>query len=147
MTAGAENPGSFHVVQAAGGVVWRSGVNGIEAVAVHRPHYGDWSLPKGKIEGTESHLEAALREVEEETGLVCEPEVELSAHSYVDHRGRSKRVRWWAMRPVGGSLRPGNEVDDVRWFPVAEPELLDREADRLLLIDLTKHLERDGGMG
>lgn len=124
--------------------MWRTGAKGIEAVAVHRPHYDDWSLPKGKVEGPESHLEAALREVEEETGLVCEPEFELSSHSYVDHRGRSKLVRWWAMRPVGGALRPANEIDDVRWFPVAEPELLDYEADRLLLVDLAKHLEPDG---
>ena len=38
---------------------------------VHRPRYDDWSLPKGKAERGESADRTALREVEEETGLVC----------------------------------------------------------------------------
>ena len=38
---------------------------------VHRPRYDDWSLPKGKLDPGESFEEAALREVEEETGLRC----------------------------------------------------------------------------
>ena len=35
---------------------------------IHRPKYVDWSLPKGKLEEGEGWQEAALREVEEETG-------------------------------------------------------------------------------
>ncbi len=55
-------------VEAAGGVV----VDGDGRVClVHRPRYDDWSLPKGKLDAGESFEEAALREVEEETGLVC----------------------------------------------------------------------------
>ena len=37
---------------------------------VHRPRYDDWSLPKGKLDPGESWQEAAIREVEEETGVV-----------------------------------------------------------------------------
>ena len=39
---------------------------------IHRPKYMDWSLPKGKLEKGEDCKEAALREVEEETGFRCE---------------------------------------------------------------------------
>ena len=54
-------------IHAAGGVVVRDG----RIAVVHRPRYDDWSLPKGKLDAGESWEEAALREVEEETGLRC----------------------------------------------------------------------------
>jgi 8-oxo-dGTP diphosphatase len=40
-------------------------------VLVHRPQYDDWSFPKGKLVAGEDESSAALREVEEETGLRC----------------------------------------------------------------------------
>ena len=53
------------LIEAAGGVVVRDG----QVALVHRPRYDDWTLPKGKLDPGESFEEAALREVEEETGL------------------------------------------------------------------------------
>ena len=50
----------------------RDGADGPEVAVVHRPRYDDWSLPKGKLEPGEGWEQAALREVEEETGLRCE---------------------------------------------------------------------------
>ncbi len=55
-------------VEAAGGIVERDG----RIAVVHRPRYDDWSLPKGKLDRGETFEQAALREVHEETGLVCE---------------------------------------------------------------------------
>jgi 8-oxo-dGTP pyrophosphatase MutT (NUDIX family) len=100
----------------------RDGPNGREVVVVHRPKYDDWSLPKGKAYPDESDEACALREVEEETGLLCELGRELKSTSYRDARGRPKTVRYWEMRPVGGSLSPANEVDDARWVPLPEAE-------------------------
>ena len=54
-------------VLAAGGVVVRDD----KIAVVHRPKYDDWSLPKGKLDPGEGFEAAALREVEEETGLRC----------------------------------------------------------------------------
>ena len=63
-----------HVVEAAGGVLWRrcgGAPDGpIEVCLVHRPKYDDWSWPKGKLENNESHRHAAVREIGEETGQV-----------------------------------------------------------------------------
>src|SRR5205807_10525382 len=56
-------------VLAAGGLVWRPGEDGPEIAVVHRPKYDDWSLPKGKLDEGEDFEAAALREVQEETGL------------------------------------------------------------------------------
>jgi 8-oxo-dGTP diphosphatase len=99
-------------VHAAGGVVLRDG----RVAIVHRPKYDDWSLPKGKLEPGESFEEAALREVEEETGLRCELDGELGCVRYVDPRGRPKLVRYWRMRPLGDAeLAPAHEIDQARW--------------------------------
>lgn len=51
-----------------GGVVYRW-VDGAPHFLLIRDPYANWGLPKGHIEGGESPEEAALREVEEETGL------------------------------------------------------------------------------
>jgi 8-oxo-dGTP pyrophosphatase MutT (NUDIX family) len=98
-------------VRAAGGLVVRDG----DVLLVHRPKYDDWTFPKGKAEDGETDEECALREVLEETGLRCELVSEAGLTEYVDSRGRPKRVRWWVMQPVGGTFRPTEEVDEVRW--------------------------------
>jgi len=106
----------INVVRAAGGAVWRPGPDGVEVLVVHRPKYDDWTLPKGKADPGEDDLACALREVEEETGYVCEAGAELGATEYVDRLGRNKVVRYWAMRPRRGSFVPNHEVDAVRWL-------------------------------
>ena len=120
-------------VEAAGGVVMRDGFVAI----VHRPRYDDWTLPKGKLDPGESFEQAALREVEEETGLRCTLGRELPSTNYNDHKGRQKLVRYWLMEPEGGEFAPNDEVDELRWL---EPEealaLLTYDRDRDLLLTL-----------
>jgi 8-oxo-dGTP pyrophosphatase MutT (NUDIX family) len=121
-------------IAAAGGVVIRAGDGGHEVAVVHRPKYMDWSLPKGKLEQDEGWLEAALREVEEETGFRCEAGAELTQVSYLDRRGRRKLVRYWSMRPVEGRFEPHDEVDELRWLdPEGAAELLTYPHDRELV--------------
>jgi 8-oxo-dGTP diphosphatase len=103
-------------IAAAGGVLVRKGEDGPEVAVIHRPKYMDWSLPKGKLEPDEGWLEAALREVEEETGYRCEPSVELPRVSYLDRKGRRKLVRYWLMEPVSGEFQGHGEVDELRWL-------------------------------
>jgi 8-oxo-dGTP diphosphatase len=127
-------------VHAAGGVVWRRGGDEVEICVVHRPRYDDWSLPKGKVDPGETFEQAALREVEEETGLVCALGSKLPDVTYDDHKGRSKLVRYWTMAAepgAGDSFTPNDEVDEVRWLPPAEANaLLSYEPDRELLAGL-----------
>jgi 8-oxo-dGTP diphosphatase len=106
-------------IEAAGGVVWRVGDHGdVEVLLIHRPRYGDWSLPKGKLEGNESVLQCALREVREETGMRCDIGPMVSEIVYLDRKGRRKRVSYWAMQAVEGRFSPNREVDKVRWMTV-----------------------------
>ena len=104
------------MIEAAGGVVWRTTRKGqLEIVVIHRPRQRDWSLPKGKLRRRESALDCALREVREETGLRCAVGDELPEALYEDRRGRPKRVRYWAMQEVAGQFRRNREVDKIRW--------------------------------
>lgn len=122
-------------VRAAGGVVHREGASGVEVIVVHRPRYDDLSLPKGKLLRGESHRDAALREVKEETGFDCELEDELPEVAYVDSLGRPKIVRYWMMRAVAEeTFHPTAEVDEVRWVPLEEAsEMLTYPHDRKLI--------------
>ena len=122
-------------VRAAGGLVCRRNEDGTaEILVVHRPAYDDWSFPKGKLEPGENEEDAAIREVEEETGLRCRLDRELETTRYRDARGRPKTVRYWLMTPVGGRLEAANEVDEARFVPVSDAAaLLTYARDRGLL--------------
>lgn len=54
-----------HMIQIAGGVVY----NPKYGIAVVNQNHNSWSLPKGHVEEGETHLEAAIREIYEETGI------------------------------------------------------------------------------
>ena len=121
-------------VEAAGGVVVRDG----RIAVVHRPRYDDWSLPKGKLDRGESFEQAALREVEEETGLVCSLGPELASTEYHDQKGRPKIVRYWHMAVVEDpGFEPNDEVDELRWLTVTEAmDLVSYDHDKTLLSGL-----------
>jgi 8-oxo-dGTP pyrophosphatase MutT (NUDIX family) len=124
-------------VRAAGGVITRDGPDGAEILLVHRPRYDDWTLPKGKAKRGEPDEACALREVEEETSLVCDLGDEFAVTEYVV-RGAPKRVRYFAMTPRPGSkAAPRNEVDAVRWVsPERAIEMLSYERDRRIVARL-----------
>jgi 8-oxo-dGTP diphosphatase len=113
------------VIEAAGGVVWRSADNraGVEVAVIHRPKYDDWSLPKGKLHADEHPLLGAVREVEEETGYRVTVGRPLGEVRYTKD-GQPKRVRYWALRAVGGEFAPNDEVDEIRWLPPTDARSL-----------------------
>jgi 8-oxo-dGTP pyrophosphatase MutT (NUDIX family) len=129
---------SEEIVRAAGGLVFRKGDDGgAEIALVHRSSYDDWTFPKGKLDPGESERQAALREVAEETSLICSLGREAGVTCYRDPAGRPKTVRYWEMTPVGGVLSAANEIDDARWVALAEaPARLTHARDRELLREL-----------
>jgi 8-oxo-dGTP diphosphatase len=121
-------------VLAAGGLVLRED----RVAVVHRPRYDDWSFPKGKLDEGEDFEQAALREVWEETGMRCSLGRELGDATYTDHKDRAKLVRYFEMRPESGEFTPNDEVDELRWIPVADAcDLLSYEFDRELVEKLS----------
>ena len=96
-----------------------------------------WTLPKGALNPGETSVDAALREVREETGYRCEVVRELEPVTYWFQRDGQrvrKTVRWFLMRPLEKVGDHDHEVDEVAW---AEPEearaRLRYDSDRRLL--------------
>lgn len=121
-------------VRAAGCVIWGKSAGERRFAVVHRPRYDDWSFAKGKLDPGETELEAALREVLEETGLEGEVGPALPTVFYEDHRQRSKSVHYWTLEHTKGAFVENDEVDELRWCTANEAvELLSYEHDRTLL--------------
>jgi len=81
------------------------------------------ALPKGHPDGDESELEAAVREVREETGVRAEPIEKLGDISYTyERRGRQidKRVAFYLFEYREGELEPDHEIASARWMPLEE---------------------------
>lgn len=113
-TATAELP----VIRAAGGILLRDSPGGDEVMIVFRARHQDWTLPKGKLKDGESFQEAAVREVEEETGCRCRLDDYLGMVSYA-HRGIPKVVMFWRMTVLEEKSRPdGDEITEALWLPV-----------------------------
>lgn len=108
----------FKVIEAAGGVV----TNTKEEILFIR-RLGKWDLPKGKIEKGESLEQAAVREVQEETGLselIVEEFLNNTFHLYTERNGDKilKTTYWFRMKYVGSEtpvpqLEEG--ISEVSW--------------------------------
>lgn len=96
-----------------------------------------WTFPKGKLNPSEKSPDAAVREVEEETGYRCRIESELPRSQYWFQReGRrvKKTVRWFRMGVLEKTGGPDAEVEQVVWLPVADAlPRLTYASDRTLL--------------
>ena len=103
-----------------------------------------WSLPKGHIEIGETPEAAALREVEEETGIVSKITRSLGVIDFwfmADGKRIHKTVHHFLFSEVSGNLAPQiSEVDVVDWFP------LDEIATRLAYPDERKLIARSGDL-
>jgi 8-oxo-dGTP pyrophosphatase MutT (NUDIX family) len=110
------------VEQTAGGVVYREREGQIELLLIH-DRFGHISLPKGHLEGEETVEEAALREIEEETGIrgriIGEPLGVITYEYRTGDRTGCKQVTYFLVEAVGGeTVAQAEEIRDVEWFPL-----------------------------
>jgi len=106
-------------IRAAGAVVLRGeNIDDVEVLAIHRPRYDDWSLPKGKGKTDELSPHTAVREVLEETGYRVRLGLRLPSMRYQVSKG-PKKVEYWRAEVVEElPFQPNDEVDKVRWLPL-----------------------------
>jgi 8-oxo-dGTP diphosphatase len=104
-------------ILAAGGIVVRGNTRPTVAIVQLRKD-GDWVLPKGKLNRGEDALEAAQREVREETGHAVTVKEFVGTLCY-EVNGRSKIVQFWRMHPNGGPARAlMDDIKQVAWLPL-----------------------------
>src|SRR5574341_1392427 len=112
----------------AGGVAFRLHEGRVQFALVRPADRSLWVLPKGMVEPDEQPEEAALREVQEETGLAVQPRGTLGEIEYwfAERAGAGggrvhKRVHHFLFEAVGGSLEEHDEeMAEARWFEAAE---------------------------
>ena len=106
-----------------------------------------WSLPKGHIETGETAEQAAVREIEEETGIAGEILAELGTIDFwfvADGRRIHKTVRHFLLRATGGELSDADvEVDEVAWVPLSEMRTQLAYPDERGLVDTAGRLLAD----
>jgi 8-oxo-dGTP pyrophosphatase MutT (NUDIX family) len=133
----------------AGGVVVRDG-QVVVIVPTRRAADGSrvLALPKGHVDPGETPIEAAEREVREETGIVAEPVVELGESRYWYRReGRTigKRVSFFLFDFLDGDFADhDDEVEEVRWLALEQAETeLTHTAEREMVTLALAYLDKD----
>jgi 8-oxo-dGTP pyrophosphatase MutT (NUDIX family) len=109
----------------AGGVVYRRNGDDIEILICKDAGYHRWVLPKGLVGKGESYEQAALREVQEETGVSTRMVSSLGEPQKYVYMARGvrvfKRVYYFLMEYESGSIEThDHEMEDVRWVSIDE---------------------------
>ncbi len=135
----------------AGGVAHRIGDAGIEVVVIKTSAEGRWQLPKGMIDPGETPEIAALREVREEAGIVCEIVEPLDVIEYWfvaafdggSKKRYHKKVHFYLMRYLIGDVNDhDHEVVEARWVAVDEAEhMLAFDGEKSLIVKAKGLLE------
>jgi len=106
------------------------------------------ALPKGHVDPGETPVEAAEREVREETGIVAESVSELGETRYWyrrDGRTIGKAVSFFLFSHRGGDTADhDDEVEEVRWIPLEEAvEALSHDAEREMVALAIAYLDKE----
>ena len=110
-------------ILAAGAVCWRRVDNDIMVLLIHRTKQRDVTFPKGKLDPGETMPQAAVREVEEETGLRIALGANLGRIHYPLGNDTEKTVQYWAAEVTeeavrNSTFRPNDEVAALEWTPL-----------------------------
>jgi 8-oxo-dGTP pyrophosphatase MutT (NUDIX family) len=115
--------------ESAGGVVFDG--RGRAAIVLQRDRSGRlrWTLPKGRLEPGETPLQAARREVYEETGLVVR-----IARALGIYEGKRRRTHYFHMNMRADHGVFDNETEELRFVSLSRARrLLRSRRDRLVL--------------
>ena len=109
------------------GVVPFKEIDGVWNVFLICHHDGHWAFPKGHAEENESPLQAAQRELFEETGLTVSKWIskDLIVEQYQFHRDGQrvrKEVSYYIAEVQGNEVLQKEEIKDSLWLPLDKAE-------------------------
>ena len=133
------------------GAIIFSEKNVLMALRGKAPGNGNWSVPGGALKLGETLEEACKRETLEETGLIVDIISRCAVLERIT-RDNWNRVQYhyvlvdFVCRPVGGNLKPGSDIDKVKWVPLKDLENLEpmtRGTARVILDAAAKMQNQD----
>jgi 8-oxo-dGTP diphosphatase len=119
-------PAAIKYLYSAGGIIFRRSGDLVEVALIATKKKTVWTLPKGIIDKNESPEMAAVREIQEETGLTGVIIDQIGEKSYwfylKDENAKCKKtVTYFLLEYVSGDTSNFSwEVDEARWFPIEE---------------------------
>jgi ADP-ribose pyrophosphatase YjhB (NUDIX family) len=110
------------------------------------PRAGAWCLPAGFMEAGETPEQSAIRELEEETGVIAQLTGLFGVYAgFDDPRVRAVLILYTGVA-TGGELRAGDDAIELAWYPLdALPDDLAFASHRQALAELVERLARTPG--
>ena len=130
-----------------GAIVYRRFHGNIEILLIKHVNSGHWSFPKGHVEGDETELETARREIKEETGLdVILDQTFRETVTYSPRRDTQKIVVYFlALARNYDFVRQEEEIADIRWVDIVRANsLLTYENDKTIVTKARAAIRQNG---
>ncbi len=119
-----------------GAIVYRKYHGNAEILLIKHVNSGHWSFPKGHVEGEESEVETAVREIKEETNIdvIVDPTFRETV-SYSPKKDTQKVVVYFIARAKNYDFRPQEEeIAEIRWVEIGlASSILTYENDRSIV--------------
>ncbi|MBR6718837.1 MAG: NUDIX domain-containing protein [Oscillospiraceae bacterium] len=119
-----------------GAIVYRRFHGNVEILLIKHVNSGHWSFPKGHVEGDETELETARREIKEETGLdVILDQTFRETVSYSPKRDTQKVVVYFLALARNYDFVPQEEeIAEIRWVDIVRAtRMLTYENDKTIV--------------
>lgn len=103
-----------------GALVYRKYHGNTEILLIKHINSGHWSFPKGHVEGDETEIETAVREIKEETGIdVIVDQSFREIVTYSPRRDTHKEVVYFIAKAKNTDYTPQeDEIADIKWVEI-----------------------------
>ena len=130
-----------------GAIVYRKSHGNIEILLIKHVNSGHWSFPKGHVEGDETEVETAEREIREETGIEVNIDPTFrETVSYSPKRDTQKVVVYFLAKAKTFNFVPQEEeIAEIRWVDIVHAgHVLTYENDKTIVTKARAAIKETG---